>query len=125
LYFSDFQYSSAPQAAKSTPQAATPGRYSSVRFCLPVFAFSIHCQTIKNKLIMQQEDDLRGLAKVMDFMRALSILLENVRRKKLNLIPAGKPLFQQETAPAKRYFFTFPFSFQLCCKWLIYSMKIL
>ena len=27
---------------------------------------------------MQQEDDLRGLAKVMDFMRALSILFMNI-----------------------------------------------
>ena len=34
------------------------------------FAFQTH----KSDFIMQQEDDLRGLAKVMDFMRALSIL---------------------------------------------------
>ena len=29
---------------------------------------------------MQQEDDLRGLAKVMDFMRALSILFVEIGR---------------------------------------------
>jgi hypothetical protein len=58
-----------PQAAKSTPQAATPRKHSFGAFLSSYFRISIHCQTIKNKLIMQQEDDLRGLAKVMDFMR--------------------------------------------------------
>jgi hypothetical protein len=33
--------------------------------------------------------------------------------------------FSTENSPAKRYFFTFPFSFQLCCKGLVYRMKIL
>ena len=29
---------------------------------------------------MQQEDDLRGLARVMDFMRAVSILFVGIKR---------------------------------------------
>jgi hypothetical protein len=40
---------------------------------MPTFAFRFNVK-LKIDFVMQQEDDLRGLAKVMDFMRALSIL---------------------------------------------------
>jgi hypothetical protein len=59
-----------PHTSIPTPQAATPRKHSFGAFLFSYFRISI----LKNKLIMQQEDNLRGLAKVMDFMRALSIL---------------------------------------------------
>ena len=38
-------------------------------------AFIIRVSTIKNQCMSQQEDDLRALAKIMDFLRAVSIIL--------------------------------------------------
>ena len=37
--------------------------------------FVIRVSTIKNQCMSQQEDDLRALAKIMDFLRAVSIIL--------------------------------------------------
>jgi hypothetical protein len=66
------------------------------------------------------------MLKILDFLDRTQVnRLKNVRRKKLTLTPARELLFQQEHSPAKRYFFTFPFSFQLCCNRLVYRMKIL
>jgi hypothetical protein len=48
---------------------------ASERFRIPAFAVQFIVKPINSdKLIMRQEDDLSGLAKVMDFMRTLILL---------------------------------------------------